>query len=243
VVAVRSGLRSKRGVAAQAATKPFVTGIGKMLTRTAVAAVELGGSEPEPPATTWLRFLEHIGLQDLNPKEDSIDTTTTMADYLPADLLAVPAYVEVGLIVVMAATSGAHSFHSKADAQQSQYPVIIGSDFQFDFRHHPTLGTIGAFSRYRKSQAVHITRLSLGEQYMSAIEHARGNISIVQLSIGRPGVQNIDLELDFSLATSSISLSLNVDDVAICLRHDCVVPERPCLIPANPFRHDKHSLF
>ncbi|KAK4123145.1 hypothetical protein N657DRAFT_634346 [Parathielavia appendiculata] len=103
-----------------------------------------------------------------------------MTDYLPADLLAVPAYAEVGFIVAMAASLGAHSFKSTADAQQSPYPVIVGNDFQFDFRHHPTLGTIGAFSRYGKHPAAHIVGSSLRQQLMWAIDNARGNISFTR---------------------------------------------------------------
>ncbi|KAK4096431.1 hypothetical protein N658DRAFT_511204 [Parathielavia hyrcaniae] len=108
-----------------------------------------------------------------------------MADYLPADLLAAPAYAEVGLIVAMAAISGAYSFRNAADAQQSQYPVVVGNEFQFDFRHHPTLGTIGAFSRYGKAQAVHTVGSVLWRQLMWAIEHARGNVCAMQFLTNR----------------------------------------------------------
>ncbi|KAH7310859.1 hypothetical protein B0I35DRAFT_439810 [Stachybotrys elegans] len=203
------------------------------------AVVKMGGSKPEPPAATWLAFLEHIGLQDLSLGEGGIDTATTMADYLPADLVAVPAYAEVGLIVVMAATSGAYSFRSMGE---SQYPVIIGNDFQFDFRQHPTLGTIGAFSRYGKRRTARVARSSLRQQLASAIQHARGNISTVQIIQGRPGVGvgAIDAKFDFQLSTNSVSPILRDD---IFLRHNCVPQETPCLKQSCPPRDDKYGLF
>ncbi|KAK4160026.1 hypothetical protein QBC43DRAFT_373344 [Cladorrhinum sp. PSN259] len=105
----------------------------------------------ELPTATWFRFLDHIALNDLILDNDRQAVETTMADYLPGDLLAVPAYAEVGFIVAAAAAAGIQSMTVAPDAvSQSayQYPVIVGNGWQLDFRQHPTLGTVAAFSSY-----------------------------------------------------------------------------------------------
>ena len=131
-------------------------------------------------AATWLKFLQEMNLEELSlevldssGKDKNI--AETPADYLPSDLIAVPAYGEVGLIVAMAAAAGAYSWKFNS---QSPYPIIIGEDFQFDFRQHPTLGTVGAFSRYVQR----VEKSSVSRKYLAkAIEHARGKIGIATL--------------------------------------------------------------
>ena len=127
-------------------------------------------------AATWLNFLQEINLEDLALSGKDANIAETAADYLPSDFLAVPAYGEVGFIVAMAAAAGAYSWQFNP---QSPYPVIIGEDFQFDFRQHPTLGTVGAFSRYvqRAEKKPRYSRKYLAK----AIEHARGEIDIATL--------------------------------------------------------------
>ena len=126
-------------------------------------------------AATWLNFLQEINLEDLAPSGKDENIRETAADYLPSDLIAVPAYGEVGVIVAMAAAAGAYAW--KFDSQ-SPYPVIIGKDFQFDFRQHPSLGTVGAFSRYVQR----VEKSSVSRKYLAkAIEHARGEIDIATL--------------------------------------------------------------
>ena len=119
---------------------------------------------------SWLRLLQQLGLEDLEMKDD--DLKATKADYLPSDLLAVPAYGEVGFIVAAAAAAGAYSMRTDS---QSPYPVIIGDGFQFDFRLHPTLGTVGAFSSYGKRRCGRSTPSK--NQLIEAIRHARGEVS------------------------------------------------------------------
>ena len=127
-------------------------------------------------AATWLNFLQEINLDDLAFSDGDQNNAETAADYLPSDFLAVPAYGEVGFIVAMAAAAGAYSWQFSL---QSPYPVIIGEDFQFDFRQHPTLGMVGAFSRYAQ-RAVKKPRYS--SKYLAkAIQHARGEIDIAKL--------------------------------------------------------------
>ncbi len=129
-------------------------------------------------AATWLKFLQEIGLEDLilSSKDEYRIIAKTAADYLPSDSLAVPAYGEVGFMVAMAAAAGAYSWNFNS---QSPYPVIVGEDFQFDFRQHPTLGTVGVFSRYlpKAENNLPCSRKDLAK----AIQHARGEIDIATL--------------------------------------------------------------
>ncbi len=129
-------------------------------------------------AATWLKFLQEIGLEDLilSSKDEYRIIAKTAADYLPSDSLAVPAYGEVGFIVAMAAAAGAYSWSFNS---QSPYPVIVGENFQFDFRQHQTLGTVGVFSRYVPKVENHSPRSR--EDLAKAIQHARGEIDIATL--------------------------------------------------------------
>lgn len=75
----------------------------------------------------------------------------------------------------MAAAAGAYSWEFNS---QSPHPVIIGEDFQFDFRQHQTLGTVGAFLKYGQR----VVNESPTREYLArAIKHARGEIDIATL--------------------------------------------------------------
>ncbi|KAK1496384.1 hypothetical protein CCUS01_02730 [Colletotrichum cuscutae] len=97
------------------------------------------------PAATWVRFFGNIGLEYLdNPiYKDHLQSVT--ANYLPDNLIVAPAYGQVGAIIAAAAATGAHI---KMTGDNWLYPVIFGRQFQFNFRQHTTLGTIGAYSQY-----------------------------------------------------------------------------------------------
>ncbi|KAK4172780.1 hypothetical protein QBC36DRAFT_246864 [Triangularia setosa] len=98
-------------------------------------------------SATWLRLLELVQLHKVTFGTALVETT--LADYLPSDLLAVPAYAEVGFLTAVAASVGAHSLIATSEASvHSAYPIIIGNGFQFDFRQHPLLGTVGVLSQY-----------------------------------------------------------------------------------------------
>ncbi|KAK0648404.1 hypothetical protein B0T16DRAFT_408144 [Cercophora newfieldiana] len=133
---------------------------------------ESGDGKVEPksplPAATWLRFLDCVGLEHAVRRAKHLELTT--ADYLTDDLLAVPAYADLGFIAAVAAASGAHTFLS---GQSTRYPIILGDGFQFDFREHPTLGTIGAFSQYGTTQR---ENKPTPDMCRLAIEHARGDL-------------------------------------------------------------------
>ncbi|KAI1354775.1 hypothetical protein F5Y01DRAFT_239194 [Xylaria sp. FL0043] len=151
-----------------------------------------------PASAPWLRFLDEIGL-DYTKLRD-IQRMDTLADYLPADILGAPAYGEVGFIITAMTCAGA-SFETASI--QSSYPIIIGDGFQFDFRQHPTLGTVGAFSHHRNPQS---QRPKLQppspEQMQLAMQHAEGKVTLSKLyQPGQPGAANTELEI------SAISLS------------------------------------
>ncbi|KAI9158063.1 Peptidase M17 domain-containing protein [Paramyrothecium foliicola] len=140
-----------------------------------VPGPESDNSAENSSAATWLAFLEEVGLQNL--KTDTNTLKHTAADYLPDDLQAVPAYGEVGCIVAMAAAAGVHTLKTNAD---SMYPVIIGHSFQFDFRQHPILGTVGAFARYGTERAR--SRAEAKKRVWLALRHAAG---YVETTFGR----------------------------------------------------------
>ncbi|KAH8162457.1 hypothetical protein CIB48_g5775 [Xylaria polymorpha] len=130
-----------------------------------------GNPTDNPAAASWLGFLDELGLNDLDLQE--VPVKMIIADYLPDDLLAVPAYAQVGFIVAAAAAAGAYSW--KTD-KQSEYPTILGRSFQFEFRPHQTLGMIGAFAKYdydTKNRRIPTTR-----QLSIAFQQARGDIEV-----------------------------------------------------------------
>ncbi|PGG98428.1 hypothetical protein AJ79_08867 [Helicocarpus griseus UAMH5409] len=199
--------------------------------------------QSDPPAATWLRFLEHTGLQH-RIDANFTDVETTVADFLPADLLAVPAYAEVGFIVTMAAAAGAHSFRSVADSQELPYPLIMGDGFQFDFRHHPTLGTIGAFSRSGKGVRESSNHRSIPDRLLSlasAIQTATGMLeessgwreeAVTVAKSGSsdlpPCLRTTDRDVSFSRTQASLD-------------HPCTSAGDNCL--SKFYHQDRHGLF
>ncbi|KAI0416772.1 hypothetical protein F5X98DRAFT_375420 [Xylaria grammica] len=132
------------------------------------------GQEPQkgdPSVASWLRFLVELGLCYSDLLEIPLKEIT--ADYLPDDLLAAPAYGEIGFIVAAAAAAGAHSW--KVD-EQWVYPTVVSRRFQFEFRLHQTLGMIGAFVQWDDS-AEDRRRLT-GGQLGKALLQARGDLDV-----------------------------------------------------------------
>ncbi|KXH28597.1 hypothetical protein CNYM01_10234 [Colletotrichum nymphaeae SA-01] len=141
------------------------------------------------PAATWVRFFEKIGLEYLDDPKYKDQLQPVTADYLPDDLIAAPAYGQVGAIIAAAAATGAQI---KMTDDKSLYPVILGRQFQFDFRQRPTLGIIGAYSQYtqgRNDEDTH-TEQKDGLRYIKselstspgklsmAMKHCRGDIGL-----------------------------------------------------------------
>ena len=125
--------------------KEKLTGIREQLVSSFKLKLKSNVKDVTETAATWPRFLKSLGLLGIEDHLKEEYVRTTLVDYLPDDVLAAPAYAEVSLIAASMAAVGARTM--KTDGQSS-YPVIVGSNFQFDFRQHPTLGVVGAFSSF-----------------------------------------------------------------------------------------------
>ncbi|KAJ0161105.1 hypothetical protein CTA2_6779 [Colletotrichum tanaceti] len=102
-------------------------------------------------ATVKARLLDRIGLKEkAEPSEDLCGLRSVVADFLPDDLVAAPAYAQGGVVIAAAAAVGIQRWpFTKGFPEQ---PVIIGHSFQFDFRQHPILGSIGSFSSHHPTE-------------------------------------------------------------------------------------------
>lgn len=130
----------------------------------------LNSSQSRRPFAAWLGFFEEVGLHYLDCQDWGDSVREVSADYLPDDLVAAPAYAEIGAIVAAAAISGVQ----KLDVDQQNYPILLGRGFQIDFRLHPALGVVGAYSRYEKTSK-EASSLNL-DKLMSAMRCGRGII-------------------------------------------------------------------
>lgn len=125
-------------------------------------------SASQRPFAAWLEFFGEVGLDQLDIQAWDGSVREVAADYLPDDLVAAPAYAQIGAIVAVAATAGIE----KLDIDQQNYPILLGQGFQVDFRDHPALGVVGAYSRYDEANK-HSRTLNL-EKLRSAMRHGRG---------------------------------------------------------------------
>ncbi|KAI0013710.1 hypothetical protein F4779DRAFT_562917 [Xylariaceae sp. FL0662B] len=121
-------------------------------------------------SASWIGFLDKCGLSRPNPSTQPWITRVTDVDTLPDDLPAVPAYAEVGCIITLSGATGAR--YMRIDTQSGLNTGIVGSDFQFDFRNHPILGLIGAFSKRHKpgNQRTWPSR----KHMLATLHHSRG---------------------------------------------------------------------
>ncbi|KAI1359277.1 hypothetical protein F5Y08DRAFT_319985 [Xylaria arbuscula] len=126
-------------------------------------------SSRDPSVASWVAFLEELGLD--YSKLEHFPLKKQIADYLPADFLAVPAYGQVSFIVAAAAAIGAYSWDIDV---RTGFPTILGRDFQFEFRQHPSFGMIGAFDQY--SSGLRAPQPPTIEQVNIAIQQAVGDL-------------------------------------------------------------------
>lgn len=98
------------------------------------------------PAASWVQCLDMLLKDKIGP--DSIFPGSRMerscktADYLPNDIIAVPADAQVGFLIIVLTIAGGS--WARFD-MQTPLPTILGDRFQFEFRSHPTMGTVGVF--------------------------------------------------------------------------------------------------
>ncbi|KAI1298377.1 hypothetical protein F5Y03DRAFT_270452 [Xylaria venustula] len=125
----------------------------------------------DPAVASWLGFLGELGLS----YSDLVDIPlqSHIADYLPSEFLAVPAYGQVGFIVAAAAAIGAYSW--KPDPL-SRFPTVLSNTMQFEFRQNQTIGTVGAFVKYGYGSGV--PRTPDAKQLMTALLQSEGNVEI-----------------------------------------------------------------
>ncbi|KAM0804877.1 hypothetical protein BDR22DRAFT_959947 [Usnea florida] len=82
---------------------------------------------------TWFRLLKGLRLDELlyEYSKGDYDTTSYLADYLPSDVQAVPARMDINTIVVLAAAAGCHRMDLD---KETGYLNITGSNSQIRFR-------------------------------------------------------------------------------------------------------------
>jgi hypothetical protein len=95
-----------------------------------------------PPAS-WFYVLTRLGLENLD-----YQLVPTLADYLPSDVQAVPAYGDVETICTLALLAGGRTI-----SLDGKYPRVTGPGLQLSFRDHPSLGTVAVFENYVKSSS------------------------------------------------------------------------------------------
>lgn len=121
-------------------------------------------------AATWVQFLRRIGLHHLDT--DTFTLIPRIADYLPADLLAAPAYAEVGFIVTTMSLIDAE-IRLKPD---DNYPSMKTRGCQFEIRQHATLGLIGSFSDYNPTRGWYYSMNP--EQVFQALRFSLGILAV-----------------------------------------------------------------
>jgi hypothetical protein len=98
----------------------------------------------DSPAT-WLNLLKYIDMDDFVWDHFKMHTKRTAADYLPSEVQAVPAFIDVDTIVVLAAITGCDTLTIESEFG---YPLITGATIQVHFRRDPFLGVVASFENY-----------------------------------------------------------------------------------------------
>lgn len=120
----------------------------------------------------WVRLLSQFDLDDIDLDDEDLELTAT--DHIPDELRAVYAYTDVRTMMALGAVAGASSMEPEAN---SSYPILIGDRLQIDFRQHPVLGTVAAFSRYGTPQFKEGSRRS-DKRVMLALKHSDAVVEI-----------------------------------------------------------------
>jgi hypothetical protein len=94
---------------------------------------------------TWLNLLKYIHIDDYIWDRFQNQTKRTAADYLPSEVQAVPAFIDVDSIVVLAAMAGCDTLTIESEVG---YSLITGATIQVLFRRDPFLGVVASFERY-----------------------------------------------------------------------------------------------
>ncbi|KAI0141519.1 hypothetical protein BJ166DRAFT_105181 [Pestalotiopsis sp. NC0098] len=95
----------------------------------------------------WVKLLDYFDLDLIQFKNKDLQVTAT--DHIPDELRAVYAYTDVRTMIALGAVAEAMSLEPEMG---SSYPILIGAEIQIDFRPHPVLGVVAAFSKYGTRQ-------------------------------------------------------------------------------------------
>jgi hypothetical protein len=126
---------------------------------------------------TWLNLLKYIGMDDFVWNRFQEQTKRTAADYLPSEIQAVPAFIDIDSIVLLAAMAGCDSLTIEPE---SGYPLITGTTIQVHFRRDPFLGLVASFECYefeRKREKVPSTENEEFQRPSWLFRHTKKSIS------------------------------------------------------------------
>ncbi|KAK4186489.1 hypothetical protein QBC35DRAFT_501046 [Podospora australis] len=188
------------------------------------------GPEPEDSVATWLRFLTYTGLIDPLMRFNK-GKKHALADYLPSDLVAAPSYAEVGFLVTAAVATGA-----TIESTDSRYPILIGPDFQLEFRQHPTLGIIAAFSSFEALKPLSYLPLRYRLRVMvQAFMHSRGLIIVPKHDSNKAGSRKT------SVAAREPRTAFKIKELSPTLygKEESILP----FLQHHLYRNDYYGLF
>ncbi|KAF3012859.1 hypothetical protein E8E14_010867 [Neopestalotiopsis sp. 37M] len=127
---------------------------------------------------SWLKLLIHFQLDNIDFDHQDLEITAT--DHIPDELRAVYAYTDIRTMVTLGAIAGASNLEPELG---SSYPILIGTEIQIDFRQHPVLGMVAAFSRYGKQtkQTIDEEKFLLSSDlhnraFMVALKHSNAEV-------------------------------------------------------------------
>ncbi|KAI0097544.1 hypothetical protein GGR51DRAFT_577981 [Nemania sp. FL0031] len=207
----------------------------------------------DPAVASWLGFLDELGLDYALLKD--IPLKGNIADYLPSDLLAVPAYAEIKFILGAAAAAGAHSWELDG---QSGYPTIISSSFQFEFRQHPILGTVGAFTKYSydldtPDKSTDTLDKSTARHLATEIQNSKGDLKVCRgvCEEGEllerhplPDLLNIQMDMSYAFSLALIVLRARDDKHNLTWAFLAQIPPRPpAIFPTKYFQSSQVFTF
>jgi len=148
---------------------------------------------------SWLRLFTHLGVEQLvwdNVKK----TSPTSADYLPSDVQAAPAYMDIDTIVVLAAAAGCYRLMIEPG---SGCPVITGTDVGVRFRRDPFLGLVASFEYYGDSDS---KRESSHEQ---AVIHQEDTLVDFQYCGSEPFSTNFSVGADPDITGPALKMNFS----------------------------------
>jgi len=116
---------------------------------TARSCLNIKQSPGTRPFGTWLQFLKHTGMERFvwcNPYQ----VKQTNADYLPSGFQAAPAYMQLDVVIALAAAAGCYTM---TIGPGESYPRITGASAVVRFRLGTSLGAVGSFESFESTES------------------------------------------------------------------------------------------